>query len=93
MKPEPILNIKNTTTACNGKRNGTIQQLFRVAPVGSGNPRSVLLPVNLKDISVKQVQGRTVRLITTAQMKNLKNFKINQGSLISKTIPVSFIII
>lgn len=80
-KAEATVNMKNVT--CNGKRN--IRQLIRVTPVGSGNPRSILLPVNLKDM--KEV--RTIKIINASQARNLKGFKINQGSVISKAIPVS----
>ncbi|XP_043250343.1 cyclic AMP-responsive element-binding protein 3-like protein 1 isoform X2 [Colletes gigas] len=38
------INVRNIT--CNGKRN--IRQLIRVTPMGSGNPRSILLPVTIK---------------------------------------------
>lgn len=81
VKQEATVNFRNLT--CNGKRN--IRQLIRVTPVGSGNPRSILLPVNLKDM--KEV--RTIKIINAAQARNLKGFKINQGSVISKAIPVS----
>ncbi|KAK0173948.1 hypothetical protein PV328_007082 [Microctonus aethiopoides] len=81
VKQEATVNFRNLT--CNGKRN--IRQLIRVTPVGSGNPRSILLPVNLKDM--KEV--RTIKIINAAQARNLKGFKINQGSVISKAIPVN----
>ncbi|XP_043280448.1 cyclic AMP-responsive element-binding protein 3-like protein 4 isoform X2 [Venturia canescens] len=80
-RAETTVNIRNFT--CNGKRN--IRQLIRVTPVGSGNPRSILLPVNLKDM--KEV--RTIKIINASQARNLKGFKINQGSVISKAIPMS----
>lgn len=84
-KQQPTVNLRNFT--CNGKRN--IRQLIRVTPVGSGNPRSILLPVSLKDM--KEV--RTIKIINASQARNLKGFKINQGSVISKAIPVSIIIL
>ncbi|CAG5101235.1 Similar to CREB3L4: Cyclic AMP-responsive element-binding protein 3-like protein 4 (Homo sapiens) [Cotesia congregata] len=45
-KQETTLNLRSIT--CNGKRS--IRQVIRVTPVISGNPRSILLPVTLKDI-------------------------------------------
>ena len=51
--------------------------------MGSGNPRSILLPVSLKDM--KEV--RTIKIMTT-QAKNLKGFKINQANIINKPIQV-----
>lgn len=79
MPQENAVNIRNLT--CNGKRN--IRQLIRVTPMGSGNPRSILLPVSLKDM--KEV--RTIKIMTT-QAKNLKGFKINQANIINKPIQV-----
>lgn len=73
---EATLNLRNLTY--NGKRN--VRQLIRVTPVGSGNPRSILLPVSLKDM--KEV--RTIKIINASQARNLKGFKINQGSIIGK---------
>lgn len=81
-KQETTLNLRNIT--CNGKRN--IRQLIRVTPVGSGNPRSILLPVSLKDM--KEV--RTIKIINATQARNLKGFKLNPGNVISKAIPVSY---
>ncbi|XP_057323834.1 cyclic AMP-responsive element-binding protein 3-like protein 2 [Microplitis mediator] len=80
-KQETTLNLRNIT--CNGKRN--IRQLIRVTPVGSGNPRSILLPVSLKDM--KEV--RTIKIINATQARNLKGFKLNPGNVISKAIPVN----
>ncbi|XP_011641557.1 probable basic-leucine zipper transcription factor J [Pogonomyrmex barbatus] len=77
---ENVVNIRNL--ACNGKRN--IRQLIRVTPMGSGNPRSILLPVNLKDM--KEV--RTIKIMTT-QAKNLKSLKINQTNVINKPIQMT----
>ncbi|XP_012542686.2 light-inducible protein CPRF2 [Monomorium pharaonis] len=77
---ENTVNVRNLT--CNGKRN--IRQLIRVTPMGSGNPRSILLPVSLKDM--KEV--RTIKIMTT-QAKNLKGFKINQANIINKPIQMT----
>ncbi|XP_020286116.1 uncharacterized protein LOC109855862 [Pseudomyrmex gracilis] len=66
----------------NGKRS--IRQFVRVTPVGSGNPRSILLPISLKD--VKEV--RTIKLMTT-QAKNFKNLKMNQANIINKPIQMT----
>lgn len=77
---ENTVNIRNLT--CNGKRN--IRQLIRVTPMGSGNPRSILLPVSLKDM--KEV--RAIKIMTT-QAKNLKGFKINQANIINKPIQMT----
>lgn len=66
----------------NGKRN--IRQFVRVTPVGSGNPRSILLPISLKDM--KEV--RTIKLMTATQARNLKNLKMNQANIINKPIQV-----
>jgi len=79
MPQENAVNIRNLTH--NGKRN--IRQLIRVTPMGSNNPRSILLPVSLKDM--KEV--RTIKIMTT-QAKNLKGFKINQANIINKPIQV-----
>ncbi|XP_011866872.1 PREDICTED: cyclic AMP response element-binding protein A-like [Vollenhovia emeryi] len=78
---ENAINIRNLTCN-NGKRN--IRQLIRVTPMGSGNPRSILLPVSLKDM--KEV--RTIKIMTT-QAKNLKGFKINQANIINKPIQMT----
>lgn len=59
--------------------------MIRVTPMGSGNPRSILLPVSLKDM--KEV--RTIKIMTT-QAKNLKGFKINQANIINKPIQVIY---
>jgi len=82
---ENSMNVRNLT--CNGKQN--IRQLIRVTPVsnGSGNPRSILLPVSLKDM--KEV--RTIKIMTASQAKNLKGFKINQANIINKPVQVSYI--
>ncbi|XP_066584576.1 cyclic AMP-responsive element-binding protein 3-like protein 1 [Prorops nasuta] len=80
---ENIINVRNL--ACNNKRN--IRQLIRVTPMGSGNPRSILLPVSLKDM--KEV--RTIKIINAAQAKNLKGFKINQANIINKPVQVTTI--
>ncbi|XP_015125069.1 cyclic AMP-responsive element-binding protein 3-like protein 1 [Diachasma alloeum] len=84
IKQEPTVTIRN---AGNGKRN--IRQLIRVTPSGAGNhPRSILLPVSLKDM--KEV--RAIKIINATQARNLKNFKIshiNQGNVISKAIPMN----
>jgi len=80
MSQESAVNIRNLTH--NGKRN--IRQLIRVTPMGSNNPRSILLPVSLKDM--KEV--RTIKIMTT-QAKNLKGFKINQANIINKPIQVT----
>ena len=74
------INVRNIT--CNGKRN--IRQLIRVTPMGSGNPRSILLPVSLKDM--KEV--RTIKIINASQAKNFKGFKINQANIINKPVQV-----
>uniref|UniRef100_A0A0C9RCM8 CREB3L4 protein n=1 Tax=Fopius arisanus TaxID=64838 RepID=A0A0C9RCM8_9HYME len=83
IKQEPTVTIRNA----GGKRN--IRQLIRVTPSGAGNhPRSILLPVSLKDM--KDV--RAIKIINATQARNLKNFKIshiNQGNVISKAIPVN----
>ena len=78
---ESTINIRNL--ACNGKQN--IRQLIRVTPVGSGNPRSILLPMNLTDM--KEV--RTIKIMTASQAKNLKGFKINQTNIIKKPIQMT----
>lgn len=52
--------------------------------MGSGNPRSILLPVSLKDM--KEV--RTIKIINAAQARNLKGFKINQANIINKPVQV-----
>ncbi|XP_031837237.1 uncharacterized protein LOC116429016 [Nomia melanderi] len=75
------LNVRNI--ACNGKRN--IRQLIRVTPMGSGNPRSILLPVSLKDM--KEV--RTIKIINASQARNLKGFKINQANIINKPVQMT----
>ncbi|XP_076624251.1 uncharacterized protein LOC143343337 isoform X1 [Colletes latitarsis] len=75
------INVRNIT--CNGKRN--IRQLIRVTPMGSGNPRSILLPVSLKDM--KEV--RTIKIINASQARNLKGFKINQANIINKPVQVT----
>ncbi|XP_029664917.1 cyclic AMP-responsive element-binding protein 3-like protein 1 [Formica exsecta] len=80
---ENTMNVRNL--ACNGKQN--IRQLIRVTPVGngSGNPRSILLPVSLKDM--KEV--RTIKIMTATQAKNLKGFKINQANIINKPVQMT----
>lgn len=78
---ENTINVRNLT--CNGKRN--IRQLIRVTPMGSGNPRSILLPVSLKDM--KEV--RTIKIINAAQARNLKGFKINQANIINKPVQMT----
>ncbi|EFN65022.1 cAMP-responsive element-binding protein 3-like protein 4 [Camponotus floridanus] len=80
---ENSVNVRNLT--CNGKQN--IRQLIRVTPVsnGSGNPRSILLPVSLKDM--KEV--RTIKIMTASQAKNLKGFKINQANIINKPVQMT----
>ena len=75
------INVRNIT--CNGKRN--IRQLIRVTPMGSGNPRSILLPVSLKDM--KEV--RTIKIINASQARNFKGFKINQANIINKPVQVN----
>ncbi|PBC29249.1 uncharacterized protein LOC107998728 [Apis cerana] len=75
------INVRNIT--CNGKRN--IRQLIRVTPMGSGNPRSILLPVSLKDM--KEV--RTIKIINASQARNLKGFKINQANIINKPVQMN----
>ncbi|CAL7945532.1 unnamed protein product [Xylocopa violacea] len=75
------INLRNIT--CNGKRN--IRQLIRVTSMGSGNPRSILLPVSLKDM--KEV--RTIKIINASQAKNLKGFKINQANIINKPVQMT----
>ncbi|XP_012256132.1 cyclic AMP response element-binding protein A-like [Athalia rosae] len=79
--PEATINLRNLQS---NKRNN-IRQLIRVTPVGSGNPRSILLPVSLKDM--KEV--RTIKIINAAQARNLKGLKINQGNVISKPLSVN----
>lgn len=78
---------ENTTNlrsiSCNGKRN--IRQLIRVTPIGSRNSRSLLLPLNANDI--KEV--RTIKIINAVQARNLKGFKINQGSVIGKNLQIN----
>ena len=76
------INVRNIT--CNGKRN-SIRQLIRVTPMGSGNPRSILLPVSLKDM--KEV--RTIKIINASQARNLKGFKINQANIINKPVQMT----
>lgn len=78
---ENTVNVRNLT--CNGKRN--IRQLIRVTPMGSGNPRSILLPVSLKDM--KEV--RTIKIINASQARNLKGFKINQANIINKPVQMT----
>ncbi|EFN83508.1 cAMP-responsive element-binding protein 3-like protein 4 [Harpegnathos saltator] len=78
---ENTLNVRNLT--CNGKRN--IRQLIRVTPMGSGNPRSILLPVSLKDM--KEV--RAIKIINATQARNLKGFKINQANIINKPVQMT----
>ncbi|XP_078034869.1 uncharacterized protein LOC144468926 [Augochlora pura] len=75
------LNVRNV--ASNGKRN--IRQLIRVTPMGSGNPRSILLPVSLKDM--KDV--KTIKIINASQARNLKGFKINQANIINKPVQMT----
>ncbi|KAF3422149.1 hypothetical protein E2986_11270 [Frieseomelitta varia] len=75
------INVRNIT--CNGKRN--IRQLIRVTPMGSGNPRSILLPVSLKDM--KEV--RTIKIINASQARNFKGFKINQANIINKPVQMN----
>ncbi|XP_003702804.1 uncharacterized protein LOC100883027 isoform X1 [Megachile rotundata] len=75
------VNVRNI--ACNGKRN--IRQLIRVTPMGSGNPRSILLPVTLKDM--KEV--RTIKIINASQARNLKGFKINQANIVNKPVQMT----
>ena len=75
------INVRNI--AYNGKRN--IRQLIRVTPMGSGNPRSILLPVSLKDM--KEV--RTIKIINASQARNLKGFKINQANIINKPVQMT----
>ncbi|KAG8042136.1 hypothetical protein G9C98_000127 [Cotesia typhae] len=83
-KQETTLNLRSIT--CNGKRS--IRQVIRVTPVISGNPRSILLPVTLKDIKdIKDV--RKIKIINTTQTRNLKSFRLNSNNVISKAIPVN----
>lgn len=79
--PEATINLRNIQ---NSNKRNNIRQLIRVTPVGSGNPRSILLPVSLKDM--KEV--RTIKIINATQARNLKGFKINQGNVISKPLSV-----
>ncbi|XP_015186621.1 PREDICTED: cyclic AMP response element-binding protein A-like [Polistes dominula] len=79
--PEKTVKVRNLT--CVGKRN--IRQLIRVTPMGSGNPRSILLPVSLKDM--KEV--RTIKIINASQARNLKGFKINQANIINKPVQMT----
>lgn len=79
---ENTVNVRNLTCT-NNKRN--IRQLIRVTPMGSGNPRSILLPVSLKDM--KEV--RTIKIINASQARNLKGFKINQANIINKPVQMS----
>ena len=53
--------------------------------MGSGNPRSILLPVSLKDM--KEV--RTIKIINASQARNFKGFKINQANIINKPVQVN----
>lgn len=53
--------------------------------MGSANPRSILLPVNVKDVK----ELRTIKIINATQARNLKGFKINQANIINKPIQVS----
>ncbi|XP_014601282.1 PREDICTED: cyclic AMP response element-binding protein A-like [Polistes canadensis] len=78
---EKTVKVRNLT--CVGKRN--IRQLIRVTPMGSGNPRSILLPVSLKDM--KEV--RTIKIINASQARNLKGFKINQANIINKPVQMT----
>ncbi|XP_076234463.1 uncharacterized protein LOC143179228 [Calliopsis andreniformis] len=86
--PKPQIHItpkeSNTINVRNiGKRN--VRQLIRVTPMGSGNPRSILLPVSLKDM--KEV--RTIKIINASQARNLKGFKINQTNIINKPVQMT----
>lgn len=56
------------------------RRMIRVAPMG-GNPRSILLPVTIKDMK----DLKSIKIINAADLKNASNIKIAAANLLSQT--------
>ncbi|CAH2087450.1 unnamed protein product [Euphydryas editha] len=84
-KPLKVTNIQviNPQTKVYSKPVESVapqRRMIRVAPM-AGNPRSILLPVTIKDMK----DLKSIKIINAADLKNASNIKIAAANLLSQT--------
>ncbi|CAK1542163.1 unnamed protein product [Leptosia nina] len=57
------------------------RRVIRVAPMAGGNPRSILLPVTIKDMK----DLKSIKIINAADLKNASNIKIAAANFLSQS--------
>lgn len=61
------------------------RRVIRVAPM-AGNPRSILLPVTIKDMK----DLKSIKIINAADLKNASNIKLAAANLLSQSKAQSY---
>lgn len=84
-KPLKVTNIQviNPQTKVYSKPVESVapqRRVIRVAPM-AGNPRSILLPVTIKDMK----DLKSIKIINAADLKNASNIKITAANLLSQS--------
>lgn len=84
-KPVKVTNIQvlNPQTKVYSKPVESVapqRRVIRVAPM-AGNPRSILLPVTIKDMK----DLRSIKIINAADLKNASNLKLAAANLLSQS--------
>lgn len=84
-KPLKVANIQvlNPQTKVYSKPVETVapqRRVIRVAPM-AGNPRSILLPVTIKDMK----ELKSIKIINAADLKNASNIKLAAANLLSQS--------
>lgn len=65
---------------CKPAENTPQRKVIRVAPM-AGNPRSILLPVTIKDMK----DLKSIKIINAADLKNASNIKLAAANLLSQS--------
>lgn len=84
-KPVKVANIQvlNPQTKVYSKPVESVapqRRVIRVAPM-AGNPRSILLPVTIKDMK----DLKSIKIINAADLKNASNIKLAAANLLSQS--------
>ncbi|XP_041980715.1 cyclic AMP-responsive element-binding protein 3-like protein 1 isoform X2 [Aricia agestis] len=85
-KPVKVTNVQviNPQTKVYSKPVESVapqRRVIRVAPMSGGNPRSILLPVTIKDMK----DFKSIKIINAADLKNASNIKIAAANLLSQS--------
>lgn len=75
-----VINPQHPVTLKNGDNKTPQRKVIRVAPM-AGNPRSILLPVTIKNMK----ELRSIKIINATDLRNSPNIKLAAANLLSQT--------